>query len=386
MNQTDRFARLLIDFVRAEYGTDGFVPLHIPRLGGRERELVSDAVASSFVSSVGRYGGEFEEAVAGYTGAPFAVAVMNGTAALHLCLVLAGVQRDEEVITQAMTFVATCNAIRYCHAHPVLVDIERPALGMSPDSLEAWLEANAERGDDGMCRNRHTGRVIRACVPMHSFGHPVRIERIAAICRRFGLVLIEDAAESLGSFYRGEHTGLVGDLAALSFNGNKIITTGGGGMILTRSEALAERARHLSTTAKVGHRWEYFHDEVGYNYRMPALNAALGCAQMEALPNFVAAKRALAERYRKWFSESDYEFVAEPEGAESNYWLNAFFARDRGERDELLEVTNDAGVMTRPVWVPMNQLPAFEGCQQAELAVSEWISERLINIPSWVSE
>ena len=381
---TDTLARSLIDFVRTEYGTDDFIPLHIPRLGGRERDLVADAVESSFVSSVGRYGAEFEEAVARYTGAPFAIAVMNGTAALHLCLVLAGVKRDEEVITQAMTFVATCNAISYCHAHPVLVDIERPGLGMSPDSLEHWLENNAERGDDGVCRNRYTGRVIRACVPMHSFGHPVRIERIAEICRRFGLVLIEDAAESLGSFYRGEHTGLVGDLAALSFNGNKIITTGGGGMILTRDEALAEHARHLSTTAKVAHRWEYFHDEVGYNYRMPALNAALGCAQMEALPAFVEAKRALAERYRDWFAQSDYEFVTEPEGAHSNYWLNAFFARDRVERDHWLELTNDAGVMTRPVWVPMNELPAFADCQAASLETSQWVADRLINLPSWV--
>ena len=381
---TDTLARSLIDFVRTEYGTDDFIPLHIPRLGGRERDLVADAVESSFVSSVGRYGAEFEEAVAKYTGAPFAIALMNGTAALHLCLVLAGVQRDEEVITQAMTFVATCNAISYCHAHPVLVDIERPGLGMSPDSLEHWLENNAERGDDGVCRNRYTGRVIRACVPMHSFGHPVRIERIAEICRRFGLVLIEDAAESLGSFYRGEHTGLVGDLAALSFNGNKIITTGGGGMILTRDEALAEHARHLSTTAKVAHRWEYFHDEVGYNYRMPALNAALGCAQMEALPAFVEAKRALAERYRDWFAQSDYEFVTEPDGARSNYWLNAFFARDRAERDHWLALTNDAGVMTRPVWVPMNELPAFADCQAASLETSQWVADRLINLPSWV--
>lgn len=377
------FGKALVKLVRSEYSTDEFIPLHIPRLGVRERELVADAVESQFVSSVGRYGSEFEDSIADYTGAPYAVAVMNGTAALHLCLVLAGVRADEEVITQAVTFVATCNAIRYCHAHPVLVDIERPTLGMSPESLEGWLEANAELGDDGLCRNRSTGRVIRACVPMHSFGHPVRIERIAEICRRFGLVLIEDAAESLGSFYRGEHTGLVGDLAALSFNGNKIITTGGGGMILTRDAKLAERARHLSTTAKVAHRWDYVHDEVGYNYRMPALNAALGCAQMESLPGFVAAKRALAERYRAWFSETDYEFVTEPEGAESNYWLNAFFARDRGERDVLLEVTNDAGVMTRPVWVPMYELPAFAECDRAALPVSEWVADRLVNLPSW---
>jgi aminotransferase in exopolysaccharide biosynthesis len=383
---TGAFARALIEKVRAEYGTDEFIPLHIPRLGSRERDLVADAVESQFVSSVGRYGTEFEDSIAEYTGAPHAVAVMNGTAALHLCLVLAGVQRDEEVITQAVTFVATCNAISYCHAHPVLVDIERPTLGMSPESLQAWLTENAVLGDNGLCWNRRTGRVVRACVPMHSFGHPARIKEIAAICNDWGLALIEDAAESLGSFSGGRHTGLVGDLAALSFNGNKIITTGGGGMILTRSERLAERARHLSTTAKVPHRWDYVHDEVGYNYRMPALNAALGCAQMEALPGFVAAKRGLAARYLAWFEGSDYEFLVEPEAAESNYWLNAFFASDREERDALLEITNDAGVMTRPVWVPMHQLPAFAQCHRADLAISEWVADRLVNIPSWVHD
>lgn len=380
----EAFAKALIERVRVEYGTDEFIPLHVPRLGVRERELVADAVDSQFVSSVGRYGTDFEESLVGYTGTQHAVAVMNGTAALHLCLVLAGVQRDEEVITQAVTFVATCNAISYCHAHPVLVDIERPTLGMSPDSLEGWLDAHAEVGDDGLCRNRDTGRVVRACIPMHSFGHPLRIERITEICRRWGLVLIEDAAESLGSFYQGRHTGLVGDLAALSFNGNKIMTTGGGGMILTQDAKLAERARYLSTTAKQPHRWDYFHDEVGYNYRMPALNAALGCAQMESLPDFVAAKRGLAARYSEWFAGTDFEFLTEPKGARSNYWLNAFFATDRGERDALLEQTNDAGVMTRPVWVPMHRLPAFEDCQRADLPVSEWVADRLINIPSYV--
>ena len=384
--KTGRFSDALIEMIREEYCSKELIPLHKPALGARERELVVDALDSQSVSSVGHYGIAFENSVAAYTGAVHAVALVNGTAALHLGLVLAGVRPDEEVITQALTFVATCNAIRYCHAHPVLVDIERATLGISPDSLEQWLTSHAEVGDDGLCRNTATGRVVRACIPVHTFGHPPRMDRIAEICRRWHLVLIEDAAESLGSFLSGEHAGLVGEMAVLSFNGNKIVTTAGGGMILTANPELAEQAKHLSTTAKRADIHHYFHDEVGYNYRMPALNAALGCAQMEALPAFVEAKRELAGRYGAWFADSDYEFVVEPHGSQSNYWLNAFFARDLEERDTLLELTNDAGVMTRPVWMPMHRLPAFENCQRAGLPVSEWVAERLVNIPSWLKE
>ena len=382
--KTGPFSDALIEMIREEYGTDEPVPLHRPALGARERELVVDALDSQSVSSVGHYGIAFEDTVAAYTGAAHAIALVNGTAALHLGLVLAGVGPDEEVITQALTFVATCNAIRYCHAHPVLVDIERATLGMSPDSLEQWLTSNAEVGNDGLCRNAATGRVVRACIPVHTFGHPPRMDRIAEICRRWHLVLIEDAAESLGSLQDGEHAGLVGDMAVLSFNGNKIVTTAGGGMILTGDPALAERARHLSTTAKRADTHHYFHDEVGYNYRMPALNAALGCAQMESLSSFIHAKRRLAARYQEWFGDSGYEFVTEPAHACSNYWLNAFLAKDRADRDRLLQATNEAGVMTRPVWLPMHKLPAFEHCQRADLTEAERAGERLVNIPSWV--
>ena len=376
------FPQSLITFVRTQFGTDGFIPLHEPRLGAREKACVLEALDSGFVSSVGRHVGDFETAVSAYTGAAFAVAAVNGTSALHVALRLAGVQPGEAVITQSLSFVATCNAIRYCNAEPVFVDVERATLGMSPESLEAWLDAHAERGDDGLCRNRATGQVIRACVPMHTLGHPVRIERIATVCEAWGLELVEDAAESLGSFDQGRHTGLRGRLGVLSFNGNKIITTGGGGMILTDDAALAARARHLTTTAKTPHPYRFDHDEVGFNYRMPALNAALGCAQMEALPGFLEQKRALAERYRAWFEGQGVAFVVEPSGARSNYWLNAFFADDRAQRDALLEATNAQGVMTRPLWTPMHRLPMYASCPRADLPETEWLEARLVNIPS----
>ncbi|MCC5865167.1 MAG: LegC family aminotransferase [Wenzhouxiangella sp.] len=381
---TREFVQALVRQVRSEYRTDEFIPLHAPLIGRREREVVMETLETGFVSSVGRHVGDFEQAVADYTGSPYAVATVNGTAALHMCLILAGVEANDEVITQSITFVATCNAIRYCKAVPVLVDIDRSTLGMCPDALAAWLEDNAELADDGSCRNRQTGRRIRACVPMHNFGHPVRIERLAEVCERWGLVMIEDAAESLGSFYRGRHTGRFCRLAAISFNGNKIITTGGGGMILTDDEAVARRAKHLTTTAKQPHPWLYIHDETGYNYRLPALNAALGCAQMERLLSFVERKRELAGRYAEWFQATDYPFVHEPEGARSNYWFNAFLCRDRAERDQVLEQTNQAGVMTRPVWTPMHTLNLFQDCPTGPMPNADWLNDRLVNIPSSV--
>ena len=380
----ERFAQGLVDVIRARYGTHDFIPLHAPRFGARDRELVLAALDSSFVSSVGPHVDAFESALRAFTGADFAVATVNGTAALHMALLLAGVRPDEEVITQSITFVATCNAISYCRAQPVFVDIERETLGLSPDSLSAFLEAHAEIRDDGQCWNRDTGRLIRACLPMHTCGHPTRIAAIAAICAQWHLMLVEDAAESLGSFYRGRHTGLFGQVAAVSFNGNKVITTGGGGMILTNDETLARRARHLTTTAKLPHPYLFVHDEVGFNYRLPALNAALGCAQMEALPDYLARKRKLAEQYADWFAATDRTFVREPVGASSNYWLNAFLARDGEERDRILEFTNARGVMTRPLWTPMHSSPAFRDCQRAELPDSEWIAARLVELPSSV--
>ena len=384
MSPDPQFPAALVAFIRAQFGTDDFIPLHAPRFDARDVEYVREAVESGFVSTVGKHVAQFEQAVRAYTGAGHAIATVNGTSALHAALLVAGVQAGEEVITQSITFVATCNAIRYCGGEPVFVDIERTTLGMAPDSLQAFLEAHAERRDDGLCWNRTTGRVIRACVPMHNGGHPVRIDRIAAICREWGLELVEDAAESLGSFYQGRHTGRTGALSVLSFNGNKILTTGGGGMIITDDEVLASRARHLTTTAKQPHPYLYHHDEVGFNYRLPALNAALGCAQMEKLPEYVERKRALAERYAEWFEARSRSFVREPDGARSNYWFNAFLAEDRAERDALLAYTNAEGVMTRPLWTPMHTLPMYAQCQRSALPVSEWLEARLVNVPSSV--
>jgi aminotransferase in exopolysaccharide biosynthesis len=303
---------------------------------------------------------------------------------LHAALIVAGVQRNDEVITQPLTFVATCNAIRYCEAEPVFVDIERTTLGMSPESLADFLDHYAEIRDDGLCWNKQTQRVIRACVPMHNFGHPVRINEINELCKRHNIQLVEDAAESLGSFYDGTHTGRFGSLAIISFNGNKIITTGGGGMIITDDEDVAQRAKHITTTAKKPHPWLYVHDELGFNYRLPNLNAALGCAQMEVLPGYIERKRVLANRYAKWFPDKGYEFIVEPDKTRANYWINAFLTNSREERDKVLKYTNENKVMTRPAWTPMHTLDIYKRCLRVYLTNTEWIEERLVSIPSSV--
>ena len=380
----DYFSQELVAFVRDQFGTNDFIPLHAPRFEGKEKEYLLDTIDSTFVSTVGAYVTQFEEKVAQYTGARYAIATVNGTLALHAALVVAGVQRNDEVITQPLTFVATCNAIRYCEAEPVFVDIERATLGMSPDSLADFLEHYAEIRDDGLCWNKQTQRVIRACVPMHNFGHPVRINEINELCKRHNIQLVEDAAESLGSFYNGTHTGRFGALAVISFNGNKIITTGGGGMIITDDEDLAQRAKHITTTAKKPHPWLYVHDELGFNYRLPNLNAALGCAQMEALPGYIERKRVLADRYAEWFPDKGYEFIVEPDKTRANYWINAFLTNSREERDTVLKYTNENKVMTRPAWTPMHTLDMYKGCLRVDLSNTEWIEERLVSIPSSV--
>ena len=380
----DYFSQELVAFVRDQFGTNDFIPLHAPRFEGKEKEYLLDTIDSTFVSTVGAYVTQFEEKVAQYTGARYAIATVNGTSALHAALVVAGVQRNDEVITQPLTFVATCNAIRYCEAEPVFVDIERATLGMSPDSLADFLEHYAEIRDDGLCWNKQTQRVIRACVPMHNFGHPVRINEINELCKRHNIQLVEDAAESLGSFYNGTHTGRFGALAVISFNGNKIITTGGGGMIITDDGDLAQRAKHITTTAKKPHPWLYVHDELGFNYRLPNLNAALGCAQMEALPGYIERKRVLADRYAEWFPDKGYEFIVEPDKTRANYWINAFLTNSREERDTVLKYTNENKVMTRPAWTPMHTLDMYKGCLRVDLSNTEWIEERLVSIPSSV--
>jgi len=371
----------VIDFIRGLYQTTEFIPLHEPKFVGNERKYVLDCIDSTFVSSVGKYVDRFEQMMAEYTGAKYAVATVNGTAALHIALKLAGVSQDDEVVTQSLSFVATCNAISYCGAKPVFVDVDRETLGLSPISLRDFLSANVTQTLDG-CINKTTGRKISAVVPMHTFGHPCRIDEIATVCEEFGIALVEDAAESLGSYYQGKHTGTFGKLAAFSFNGNKTITTGGGGMIITNDEVLAKRAKHLTTTAKQPHPYEFVHDEIGYNYRLPNLNAALGCAQMETLPRLLESKRAIASSYIEFFANASFYFVKEPPKAHSNYWLNALVLEDKPARELFLKELNEAGVMSRPIWRLMNELTMFRDCLSSDLSNSRWLEERVVNIPS----
>ena len=360
------------------------VSLHEPQFNGNEWAYVKECLDSGWVSSVGKFVDRFEDDLAAYTGARRAIAVVNGTAALHICLKLVGVVAGDEVLIPSLTFVATANAVVYCGATPHFVDCEERTLGLDPVALERHLEETAYIGAEG-CVNRLTGRRIKAVVPMHAFGHPVDLDPLVEVCKRFRLELVEDAAESLGSFYKGEHTGNRGRVSALSFNGNKVVTTGGGGAILTNDEELGRLAKHLTTTAKVPHRWEFNHDMIGYNYRLPNLNAALGCAQLEQLPGFVEQKRALADRYRQAFAGIEgVRFFSEPDFAKSNYWLNVLLL-DEGlacERDTVLAATNDTGIMTRPAWTPMHLLPMFTEAPRMELPVTESLAARLINIPS----
>lgn len=373
----------VIDFIRTAYKTDEFLPLHEPVFFGNEKKYLEECIDSTFVSSVGKYVDRFEEMMAAYTGARYAVATVNGTAALHIALKLAGVDAHSEVITQPLTFIATCNAISYCGASPVFVDVDRSTMGLSPESLKDFLKHETMQKTDG-CYNRSSGKKIAAVVPMHTFGHACRIGEIAALCDEYNIVLVEDAAESLGSFYKGRHTGTFGKISAFSFNGNKTITTGGGGMIVTDDEALAKRAKHITTTAKLPHPYEYVHDEIGYNYRLPNLNAALGCAQMETLDEILENKRVLAEEYACFFKDPEMTFFTEPMDSRSNYWLNALVLSGKAERDAFLKATNDAGVMTRPIWQLMSRLKMFESCQSGDLSNAVWLEERVVNIPSGV--
>ena len=359
------------------------VPLHRPIFDGNERRYLVECIDSNFVSSVGARVNEFERQVADFMGMKHGIATVNGTAALHVALRLAGASQGEEVITQAVTFIATCNALSYIGAKPVFVDVDIDTMGMSPEALRSWLHAHAERVAGGV-RNRATGRRIAACVPMHTFGHPCRIEAISEICDEWGIPLVEDAAESLGSWSGERHTGRFGRMAALSFNGNKLITTGGGGMIVTDDDALAKHAKHVTTTAKVPHPYEFVHDELGYNYRLPNLNAALGCAQMERISEMLEVKAAIATRYREELSAAGVRFFADRPGTRPNHWLNAIIAEDLAERDAIIQGTNAQGVMTRPIWRLMPSLPMYKDCETDGLANSRWLEERVVNIPSSV--
>lgn len=374
----------VVDFIHELYPRQEFVPLHAPCFVGNEKQYLNECVDSTFVSSVGAFVDRFEAMVAAYTGAARAVVCVNGTNALHMALLLCGVERDDEVITQALTFIATCNAVSYVGAHPVFVDVDRETLGMSPDALERWLSQHTVQRN-GQCVNRRTGRRVKACVPMHTFGHPVRIDAIARICREYHVELIEDAAESIGSFYKGQHTGTFGTVGTLSFNGNKTITTGGGGMLLFKDEQLGNKAKHLTTQAKVPHRWAFVHDCIGYNYRMPNINAALGCAQMEMVDRFVDDKRCTAACYADFFRQiQEVEFFEEPANSRSNYWLNAVILPNREAQQHFLEYTNDHGVMTRPVWELMSRLEMFRQCETDGLENTIWLADRIVNLPSSV--
>ena len=373
----------VISYIKGLYGSET-VPLSVPRFIGNEKKYLNECIDTTFVSSVGQFVDRFEKDMAAYTGAQKAVVCVSGTNALHLAMMLVGVKREDEVLTQALTFIATCNAISYIGAHPVFLDVDRSTMGLSPDAVKAWLEKNGEI-KNGQCFNKQTGRRVKACVPMHTFGHPMRIEELAAICAEWHIELVEDAAESIGSKYKGIHTGLFGKVGALSFNGNKTITTGGGGMLLFMDEELGVLAKHLTTQAKVPHRWEFKHDHIGYNYRMPNINAALGCAQLEHLDDYIADKRATAAAYAEYFKDVDgIEFFTEPENTFSNYWLNAVVLPDHEKQLEFLQETNDNGVMTRPIWELMNRLPMFEHCQHNGLENSIWLADRVVNIPSSV--
>jgi perosamine synthetase len=373
-----------IEFIRKIYNTSDIVPLHAPRFIGNEKKYLNVCIDSTFVSYVGAFVTQFEDMIKEYTGAKYAVATANGTLALHTALITSGVHEEDEVLTQALTFVATANAISHCGAKPVFVDSERETLGISPEKLDEFLRQNTIIHDDGFCYNKHNGRKIAACVPVHVFGHPVRIDVIEAICSKYHIVCIEDAAESLGSFYKGQHTGTFGKVGVFSFNGNKIVTAGGGGMVVTNDEATATLAKHITTTAKVVHKWEISHDMVGYNYRLPNVNAAIGCAQMESLPEFLENKRELAGYYKDFFDKMDVFFYTERENCSSNYWLNAILLQDKTERDSFLEYSIASGVMTRPIWRLLNTLPMYKNCQTMDLENANYLADRIVNLPSSV--
>jgi perosamine synthetase len=374
----------IVNTVRNRFGKEGFIPLHAPYFGGKEKEYLIECIDSTYVSSVGPFVDRFERELCEITGAKYAIAAVNGTAALHMALIIAGVEQNDEVLSQALTFVATANAISYIGAKPVFIDVDMDTLGLSPKAVLDFLESETHQNEKNECINSKTGRRIKACVPMHTFGFPMRVNELLEICNRYNIILVEDAAESLGSYVGEKHTGTIGHIAAFSFNGNKTVTSGGGGAIITNNEEWAKRAKYLTTTAKVPHVWDFFHDEVGYNYRMPNINAALACAQLEQLPEIIRNKRETASIYQHELSKIGVNVVNELAGTTANYWLNTIILENRQERDDFLKFSNDHGVMTRPIWALMNRLPAFKDCQTDPLENSIWLEDRVVNLPSSV--
>lgn len=374
----------IVRFIREIFNTDGVIPLHEPKFISNEKKYLNECIDSTYVSYAGAFVERFETMVSDFTGSRFAVSTANGTLALHLALMIEGVRPGDEVLTQALTFVATANAISHCGARPIFIDCDRNTLGMSPQKLQEFLEENALLGDDGICYNKKTGEKVAACIPVHVFGHPAEIRDIKGICDSYRIPIIEDAAESLGSFSTGKHTGTFANLGILSFNGNKVITTGGGGMVITDDEKLAGKARHIATTAKVGDSWKFIHDEIGFNYRLPNINAAIGCAQMEKIHTFLENKRELALIYKEFFGNMGIEFFVEKGGCRSNYWLNTIILKDRAQRDEFLEYAHKNNIMSRPAWALLNTLPMYTDCERDDLGNSRWLQDRIVNLPSSV--
>jgi len=374
----------VIDFIKSIYKTEQFIPLHEPRFKGNEKKYLNECIESTFVSSVGKFVSKFEDKIAKYVGVKHAIATTNGTSALHISLLLSKVDKNCEVITQSLTFVATCNAISYCNASPIFIDVDKDTMGLSPNALKIFLERNTIIKNK-KCINKKTKKIIKACISMHSYGHPCKIDEIRKICNKYHIILIEDAAESLGTVYKKKHTGTFGQLGTFSFNGNKIITAGGGGCIITNNKILAKKAKHLTTTAKVSHKWDFYHDMVGYNYRMPNINAALILAQLEKLDEFISNKRTLARKYETFFKGTDYKFFKEPKGSRSNYWLNCIIFKDKFKRNQFLKESNSNGVMTRPIWILMNKLPMYQKSECGNLKNSEWLVDRVVNIPSSIT-
>jgi perosamine synthetase len=370
-----------IQFIKSTYGSNEFIPLHVPKFIGNEKAYVNECLDSSYVSSVGKFVSEFENKIAKYTNSKYAIATSSGTSAMHISLLLAGVRPQDEVLTQALTFVATCNSINYCGANPIFIDVDKDTMGMSPEALAIFLEENAIIENDS-CINKQTRKNIRACVPMHTFGHPCRISEIKKICDHYKILLIEDAAESLGSLFEEKHTGTFGKIGIISFNGNKIATAGGGGCIITDNPELAKSAKHLTTTAKVPHAWHYNHDKVGYNYRMPNINAALVLGQIESIDKIIVNKRELSSKYKDFFESQNIKFHIEPDDAKSNYWLNAVILNSKSSRDIFLSETNKNNIMTRPIWTLMSKLKMYKNSQSDNLKNSLWLEERVVNIPS----
>jgi aminotransferase in exopolysaccharide biosynthesis len=370
-----------ISFIKELYNHQNPIPLHAPVFFGNEKEYVIDCIETTYVSSIGKYVDRFEQMIAVYTGSAKAVACVNGTNALYLALKLSGVGQNDEVITQPLTFIATTNAIVYCNARPIFIDVDKDTMGLSPQKVSDWLHENAEI-KSGACFNRNTGNRIKACVPMHTFGHPIHVDKLLDICINWHIELVEDAAESLGSFCAGKHTGTFGSIGVFSFNGNKTITTGGGGMLIFRDKKQGEWAKHLTTQAKIPHSWEFNHDAIGYNYRMPNINAALGCAQMENIELIINNKRETALEYKQFFSGTNILFFDESDNFRSNFWLNAIILENKEKQLDFLKKTNNGGIMARPIWRLMNKLPMFSDCQCGNLENAEWFADRVVNIPS----